>query len=131
MPVDDEWVRRQLDLVPEYPKWRRRNEPALLSGVLEEGERLHGMTGCLFAEYTWVLFVTDRRLLFLKQGVLTPRKNELRLDRVRSVTWKPGLFFGAMRLETDDGVKVIDSVVRRDCLRLGPLVSDLAAALRP
>ena len=79
MPVDDEWVRQQLALVPEYPKWRRRNEPALLSGVLEEGERLHGMTGCLFAEYTWVLFVTDRRLLFLKQGVLTLGKKAVRL----------------------------------------------------
>ena len=131
MPVDDDYVRQQLALVPEYPRWRRRNEPALLSSVLEEGERLHGMTGCLFAEYTWILFVTDRRLLFLKQGALTPRKNELRLCRVRSVTWTTGLFFGAMRLETDDGVKMIDSVVRRDCLRLSPLVRDLATALRP
>jgi hypothetical protein len=130
MPVDEDSVLRQLEGVPEYPKWRRRNEPALLAGVLEEGEALFGMTGCLYAEYTWVLFVTDRRLLFLKQGALTPRKDELRLDRVLGVTWKSGFFFGALRLDTDGGPKVVDSIVRRDCVRLGPLVRDLAAVAR-
>jgi hypothetical protein len=91
---------------------------------LWEDERVERMTKGTYGTGTGLLVLTDRRLLFLKEG-MTKKTEDFPLDKVSSVQWSSGFTLGTITIfasgnkadiknvNKDDGKEVTDHVRHR------------------
>src|SRR3954467_15028693 len=82
------------------------------------------MTKGTYGNGTGLLVLTDRRLLFLKEG-MTKKTEDFPLERVSSVQWSSGLTLGTItifasgnkaeikQVNKDDGKEMVDHVRQR------------------
>lgn len=75
-----------------------------LPGILAEGEQVLAFSSGLMNGDTWLITLTDRRIIFLDKGMIYGLKQTtIDLDKINSISGKTGLFFGDIRIE--DGAK--------------------------
>ena len=66
-----------------------------LPSVLSEGEQVLAFTSGVMAGNTWLITLTDRRVIFLDKGMIYGLKQaSIDLDKVNAVTGRTGLFLG-------------------------------------
>lgn len=92
---------------------------------LWEGETVERMTTGVYGNGTGLIVLTDRRLLFVQDGVMSKRSEDFPLDKVSSVQWGSGLMLGAITIfasgnkteiknvNKDDGKEIVDLVRAR------------------
>lgn len=92
---------------------------------LWEGETVERMTTGTYGNGTGLIVLTDRRLLFLRDGVMSQRSEDFPLEKVSSVQWASGLLMGAITIFAsgnkseiknvgkDDGKEIVDIVRAR------------------
>ena len=101
--------------------------------ALEPGEEVHHVTPtATWASARALLVVTDRRLLWLLDDVVTARVQWLRLSRIasiRSQLRRPRRRVAILRVESDDGRKLAFSELRPPTAEA--IVRQVRAALRP
>lgn len=61
---------------------------------LQEGERVDRILTGTYHNGTGILVLTDRRLFFLKDGVMSKRSEDLPLSKISSIEWSSGMMLG-------------------------------------
>ena len=92
---------------------------------LWEGETVERMTTGAYGSGTGLIVLTDRRLLFVQDGMMSKKSEDFPLDKVSSVQWGSGLMLGAVTIfasgnkteiknvNKDDGKEIVDLVRAR------------------
>ena len=94
-------VKKELKVLPEH---------------LMDNEQVVGLTSGIYDNNTWLVALTDNRLLFLDKGMLYGLKQvSVPLDQVTSVSGKTGLIMGEIFVNTSgaQGNVEIKSVIKK------------------
>jgi len=85
-------------------KFLTKKELMYLPDILQLGEEILTFTSGLMDKNTWLITLTDRRIIFLDKGMLYGLKQEdIPLNRVNAISSSTGLFFGNITIT--DGAK--------------------------
>lgn len=92
---------------------------------LWEGERVDMMTSGTYGAGTGIVVLTDRRLFFLKDGVMSKTSEDFPLSKISSVQWSSGMLLGkiivfasgnkaeVVNVQKTDGKAITDAVRAR------------------
>jgi len=133
MPVDRGSIDQQLHAMGEGSHWWEQREFRDLPAVLHAGEQLQALARGKVARLrwlrrTWLIVVTDRRLLCMRSGVRSGwRQIEVQAGHITRVTLRIGPFRGRVLL-TASGQKYALSVPKDDAYQLQVALSGLSAA---
>jgi hypothetical protein len=126
MPVSRQIVDAQLDAIGDFHHFFTRREVSFLPEVLAASEIIHGMSSGLYEGKTWLIVITDLRLIFLDRGLLYGLKQtDLPLSQISSISHKTGLFFGEIQVSTSSGTTTIARVNKRDVIKICSIISGL------
>lgn len=96
-----------------------------LDGYLWEGETVDQMTTGMYGKGNGLVVLTDRRLLFVQDGVLSKTTEDFPIDKVSSVQWTSGILTGDIVIfasgnkseikgvNKDDGRQIVDRIRHR------------------
>lgn len=96
-----------------------------LASYLWDGEMVEQMTTGSYGKGTGLVVLTDRRLLFVQDGVMSKTTEDFPLDKVSSVQWTSGLLMGEIiifasgnksdikNVDKDDGKEIVDRIRHR------------------
>jgi hypothetical protein len=87
-----------------------------LADHLREGERVDLIaTGSREAGLaTGIVVLTDQRLLYVQEGPLFKHSEDFPLDKITSVQWSSGPFFGKLTISASGSQGVIDNLEKQD-----------------
>jgi hypothetical protein len=110
-----------------------RKELAHLPDVLAPFEPVLGFCSGFMDGTTWLIALTDRRILFLDKGLLFGLKQvSIDLDKVNAVTGATRLVFGQIEIEDGARSRIINNVQKRTVVAFTNLVRDaMEARKRP
>jgi hypothetical protein len=87
-----------------------------LPSVLSDGEQVLAFTSGLMDGNTWLIALTDRRIIFLDKGLIYGLKQTaIDLDKVNSISGQTGLMFGKIIVEDGASSRVIGNVMKKTC----------------
>lgn len=102
-----------------------RKELAHLPQVLATGEQVLGFCSGVMDGTTWLIALTDRRVVFLDKGFLYGLKQvSIDLDKVNAVTGSTRLLLGQIEIEDGARNRVINNVQKRTVVAFTNLVRD-------
>ncbi len=85
-------------------KFFTKIELSYLPEIISDNEQILAFTSGLMDGNTWLITLTDRRVIFLDKGMIYGlERTTIDLDRVNSISGKTGIFFGEIFIE--DGVR--------------------------
>ncbi len=96
-----------------------------LAGYLWEGETVERMTTGAYGKGTGLVVMTDRRLLFVQDGVMSKSTEDFPYSKVSSVSWNSGMMLGTIvvfasgnkaeikNVNKDDGKEIVDRLRER------------------
>ena len=126
MPVEKSVVDSQLEGLKDYSQWFTKKEINHLPAVLDEGEVIRGFTSGFYDGNTWLIVVTNRRLLFLDKGMIYGMKQmEMPLKHISAISHKTGLMFGEISVQTSGGTHKISKVFKKNVSLIARTISDL------
>lgn len=87
---------------------------------------------CFFLDgNTWLIAVTDQRLLFLDKGMLFGLKQmEMHYEQISAISHKMSLILASVTVSTSVGTKTIEHLTKLDASKICQLVSDQIRKLR-
>src|SRR4051794_39270494 len=107
--LEAEWSR--LAAATRDDRFFTRKELRHLPTVLASGEQVLGFASGLMDGTTWLIALTDRRILFLDKGMLFGLKQvSIDLDKINAVSGKTGLLLGKIQIEDGATNRTIDNV---------------------
>lgn len=101
--------KREIKKLPEY---------------LWEGERVDLITSGTYGAGTGIVVLTDRRLFFLKDGVMSKTSEDFPLSKISSVQWSSGMLLGKIIVFASGNKAEIVNVQKAD----GKAISDAVRA---
>lgn len=102
-----------------------------LPEILMDGEQVLAFTSGLMDGNTWLIALTDHRVLFLDKGLIYGLKQvSINLDKINSVSGTTGLFFGEIRIEDGASERVIKNVWKKTVVAFTNKVRDALHATR-
>ncbi|TCC54290.1 hypothetical protein E0H73_39610 [Kribbella pittospori] len=101
--------RREIKKLPEY---------------LWEGERVDLITSGTYGSGTGIVVLTDRRLFFLKDGVMSKTSEDFPLSKISSVQWSSGMLMGKIIVFASGNKAEIVNVQKTD----GKAITDAVRA---
>ncbi|EOT7809311.1 PH domain-containing protein [Pseudomonas aeruginosa] len=85
-----------------------------LPEVLADGEQVLAFTSGIMDGNTWLITLTDRRVIFLDKGMLYGLKQaSIELDKINAVSGKTGLLFGDILIQDGGGERKITNVWKK------------------
>ncbi|MFC1807880.1 PH domain-containing protein [Candidatus Omnitrophota bacterium] len=127
MPLDVNIVAEQIKQLGDFHEYFTKKEIAYLPSILNEGEKIHAMTSGLYEGNTWLIVVTNNRLVFLDKGMIYGLKQvELPLYQISGIAHKTGIAFGKIEISTSAGSKTIDMILKQYVVKVTQTISDLA-----
>jgi hypothetical protein len=100
-----------------------------LPQVLSDGEQVLAFTSGLMDGNTWLVTLTDRRIIFLDKGMIYGLKQTaIDLDKVNSVSGQTGIFFGKIAIEDGASSRLIDNVWKKTVVAFTNKVRDAIEA---
>jgi hypothetical protein len=96
-----------------------------LAGYLWDGETVQQMTTGTYGKGTGLVVLTDRRLLFVQDGMMSKTTEDFPIDKVSSVQWSSGMMLGDIvifasgnkaeikQVNKDDGKEIVDLIRHR------------------
>jgi len=96
--------------LPSVIKMMVRREVRNLAGTIHPGEQLLAIAQGRYEGKQGLLAVTDRRLIFLEQGMIRRKQQDFPYDRVSSIGSKRGLAFGTLTIHAAGSQATIDQV---------------------
>lgn len=89
-----------------------------LPDILADGEALIAFTSGLMDGDTWLITLTDRRIIFLDKGMIFGLKQTaIDLDKINSIGGETGLFLGKITIEDGASQRVIDNVWKKTVVK--------------
>ncbi|QBP10127.1 PH domain-containing protein [Cupriavidus metallidurans] len=102
-----------------------------LPEILMDGEQVLAFTSGLMDGNTWLIVLTDQRVLFLDKGLIYGLKQiSINLDKINAVSGKTGLMFGEIRIEDGASERVIKNVWKKTVVAFTNKVRDAMHAFR-
>jgi PH (Pleckstrin Homology) domain-containing protein len=103
-----------------------------LPDYLADGQVVRTLATGTFGGGQGLLALTDRRLVFLKDGVMAKTLEDFPLDRVSSVTWSSGMVMGTLSITVASNKAEVTNVPKTDGKAFSDAARDaVGAALRP
>lgn len=100
-----------------------------LPEVLSEGEQVLAFTSGLMDGNTWLVTLTDRRIIFLDKGMIYGLKQTaIDLDKVNSVSGETGIIFGKIIIEDGASSRLINNVWKKTVVAFSNKVRDAIEA---
>ena len=85
-----------------------------LPQILADGEQILAFTSGLMDSNTWLITLTDRRIIFLDKGMIYGLKQTtIDLDKVNAISGETGLIFGKIKVEDGAKERLIDMVWKK------------------
>lgn len=85
-----------------------------LPEVLADGEQILAFTSGLMDGNTWLVTLTDHRIIFLDKGMIYGLKQSaIDLDKVNAVSGETGIFFGKITIQDGAAHRTIDNVWKK------------------
>jgi hypothetical protein len=101
-----------------------------LEGHLWDDEHVERMTGGAYGAGTGLLVLTDRRLLFVKEGI-TKTTEDFPIEKVSSVQWASGMVTGTITVFASGNKAEIKNVNKDDGKAITDLVRNRLSAPKP
>jgi hypothetical protein len=94
-----------------------------LSDILKQGEKVLAVTKGQVDSRTWLLAVTDARLILLNFGLLfTRRQLEVPLFSVKSVGYAKGLIYSSISIDTGGGIVSLEKMQKKSITALTTII---------
>lgn len=102
-----------------------KREIRKLIGYLWEGEQVEHLAGGTYGPGIGLVALTDRRLLFVKDGMMSKATEDFPIEKISSVQWNSGLVQGTLtvfasgnkaeitQIYKDDGKRIADAIRNR------------------
>ena len=131
MPVDKKYVKDQLKNLNSKRRLGVGKELNHLHEVINEGENILGHTRGFYDGHTWLMCVTDRRLLFVDKGMLVGMKStEIPLDSIGSVNYETQMMGGHIDVMAAGTTKHIGKMKKGDVKNIANLISEATAKMK-
>jgi hypothetical protein len=91
-----------------------KREMKRLPEHLWEGETVAQMTGGSYGNGTGLIVLTDRRLFFFQDGVMSKKSEDFPFTKISSVQWSSGLMFGSIVIFASGNKAEISNVDKKD-----------------
>ncbi|NKL21818.1 PH domain-containing protein [Rhizobium leguminosarum] len=102
-----------------------------LPEVLGDGEQVLAFTSGLMDGNTWLITLTDRRIIFLDKGMIFGLKqSSINLDKVNAVSGETGIMFGAIKIEDGATQREVRNVWKKTVVKFVNKVRDALEARR-
>jgi len=92
---------------------------------LWEGEQVRAMSSGTYGPGNGLIVLTDRRLLFVKDGMMHKATEDFPLEKVSSVKWSSGLMMGSITVFASGNKAEIKNVNKDD----GKMITDAVRAV--
>ena len=127
MAVDKEVVEQQLKKLNSAKILGVGKELKHLHEVINKGENILGHTRGFYNGNTWLICITDRRVVFLDKGMIYGMKQaEIPLKNVSSVNYETGILGGNLTITAGGSEKKIGKMRKQDVKDICNLISDAA-----
>ena len=84
-----------------------------LPSILMDGEQVLAFSSGLMDGNSWLVSLTDRRVVFLDKGILYGLKQTaIPIDKISAVTGETGLIFGKIKINSGHGEREIKRVLK-------------------
>lgn len=91
-----------------------KKELNYLPEILKDGEQVLAFTSGIMDGNTWLITLTDKRVIFLDKGMIYGLKQEIiNLDKIHGVSCKTGIFFGEIEINDGAIVRKIENVWKK------------------
>lgn len=109
-----EYVEEKIESMEEVKTWGTNKEINELPNVLGDNEELIYITSGLYEDNTWLIALTDKRILFLDKGLIYGLKQkDITLDKVNSVEYETGIIFSKIKVWNGAEYIIIDKVLNK------------------
>ncbi|MBK5275741.1 MAG: PH domain-containing protein [Desulfuromonadales bacterium] len=126
MAVDKKVVDDQIAELGDFYQWFTKKERNYLHEVMTPGENIHAMTSGTLDGTTWLVTVTDKRVLFLDKGMIFGlNQMEMPLSHISAISHSTGLLYGNIEISTAGGMKSIRNIMKSDVPKVAHIISDL------
>jgi hypothetical protein len=126
MPVDKKIIDEQIAALGDFYKLFTKKERNYLHEIMTPGETIHAMTSGLLNGNTWLVTVTDKRVLFLDKGMIYGLKQmELPISDISAISHEIGLLYGKIQVATSGGISLIEMIDKKDVKKVAEAISDL------
>lgn len=96
-----------------------------LPEVLADGEQVLAFTSGIMDGNTWLITLTDRRVIFLDKGLLYGLKqSSIELDKINAVSGKTGMLFGDILIQDGGNERKITNVWKKTVVAFTNKVRD-------
>jgi hypothetical protein len=85
-----------------------------LTNYLWEGETVTHLAGGLYGPGTGLVVLTDRRLMFVKDGWTSQVTEDFPFERISSIQWSAGMMLGKITVFASGNKAVIDQMQKPD-----------------
>jgi len=119
-------IDEQLSRLGDFDHFFTMKEIKYLPRVIEDDENILGLTSGFNDGNTWLIVVTDKKLVFLDCGFLWGiKKTELKLKHIKEISFKRGIIFGEINISTGFGGKRITNIDKKYVERICNIISEL------
>lgn len=85
-----------------------------LGEYLWEGEQVSHLAGGMYGSGTGLVVLTDRRMMFVRDGWMSQTTEDFPFEKISSVQWSAGLMLGKITIYASGNQAVIDQVQKPD-----------------
>jgi hypothetical protein len=102
-----------------------KKELHYLPEILQDGEQVLAFTSGLMDGNTWLITLTDKRLIFLDKGMLWGLKQTvIPLNKVNAVSCSTGIMFGEIHISHGSATQKIDNVWKKTVIKFTNIVQE-------
>ncbi|MDR2386992.1 MAG: PH domain-containing protein [Deltaproteobacteria bacterium] len=102
-----------------------KNELRFFSSILTDNEEVLALTRGYVDGRWWLMAVTDIRVVLVHRGIIYGLKYlEVPIAKIKSVSYKTGLFFGTIYIDTGAGTVVLDSVNKQSASEVSNILCE-------
>ena len=103
-------------------KFGARREIRKLVGYLWEGETVQYLAGGFYGGGLGLVALTDRRLLFLRDGWVNKATEDFPIEKISSVQWRSGFSQGTLTVYASGNKAEIKQIVNADGSRIADVI---------
>ena len=112
-------------------KFGARREIRRLAGYLWEGETVQYLAGGFYGGGLGLVALTDRRLLFLRDGWTGKATEDFPIEKISSVQWRSGLTQGTLTVFASGNKAEIKQIINPDGSRISDAIRNRQTAPAP
>ena len=123
-------ILKQIQDLGEVDTFGTKKEIKFLPEILEDGERILGLTSGMMGGSTWLIVCAPKRVILLDKGlVFGLEQKEFLLKDISSVEFKQGLTLGAIKITASSSTMKIENVEKASAKNFVETINSARAKL--